>query len=57
MTPVVENPSASSSSGTNSWRDLIQGNADAAAIEGLALEQLIDFQRASSDALRKEKKA
>ena len=56
MTPVVEHPSASSS-GTNSWRDLIQGNADAAAIEGLALEQLIDFQRASKGALRKEKKA
>ena len=56
MTPVVEHPSASSP-GTNSWRDLIQGNADAAAIEGLALEQLIDFQRASSGALRKEKKA
>lgn len=57
MTPVVEYPSAASSSGTNSWRDLIQANADAAAIEGLALEQLIDFQRASKDAGRKEKKA
>ncbi len=57
MTPVVEHTSEGPSTSPNSWRDLIQSNEDAAAIEGLALEQLIDFQRASKGAFGQEKKS
>jgi hypothetical protein len=48
MTPTPAQTRRSEAAGANGWREVIQAGAEGAGAEGLALEHLIDLQRAQA---------